>query len=106
MKSRTTIVDVFVITGRGTVFTGTVLEGVLELLDTLRIGDQDYVVTGIERFINALGKPAIAGDNIGVLLRGATKEELDKYKGTEAIGLDGNEEDDSAEDEAGTTSES
>lgn len=86
MKSRISIVDVFTITGRGTVFTGTVLEGLLNLGDTVRIGEKDYVCTGIESFVRDPGLEATVGRIIGVLLRGATKEELSRWKGTEAIG--------------------
>ncbi len=74
--------DVFSITGRGTVVTGRVERGTLKVGDEVEIvGLSDEkkktVVTGIEMFRKQLDE-AIAGDNIGVLLRGITKDEVER----------------------------
>ena len=75
------IEDVFTITGRGTVVTGRVERGKLNLNDTVEIvGIRDTkstVVTGIEMFRKQLDY-AEAGDNAGVLLRGITREEVER----------------------------
>jgi elongation factor Tu len=72
--------DVFTITGRGTVATGRVERGTLHLNDPLEIlGVKDSVgstvVTGIEMFRKQLDE-AMAGDNIGALLRGINRDEI------------------------------
>ena len=74
--------DVFTITGRGTVATGRVERGVLKLNDTVEIvGLQDEkrstVVTGIEMFRKLLDS-AEAGDNIGALLRGVQRTDIER----------------------------
>ena len=71
------IEDVFSITGRGTVVTGRVERGTLKVGDEVEIvglseEKKKTVVTGIEMFRKQLDE-AIAGDNVGVLLRGITK---------------------------------
>jgi len=75
------IEDVFTITGRGTVVTGRVERGRLNLNDTVEIvGIRDTrstVVTGIEMFRKQL-EYAEAGDNAGVLLRGIAREEVER----------------------------
>jgi len=75
------IEDVFTITGRGTVVTGRVERGQLNLNDTVEIvGIRDTrstVVTGIEMFRKQLDY-AEAGDNAGVLLRGISREEVER----------------------------
>ena len=75
------IEDVFTITGRGTVVTGRVERGRLNLNDTVEIvGIRDTrstVVTGIEMFRKQL-EFAEAGDNAGVLLRGISREEVER----------------------------
>ncbi len=76
------IEDIFTITGRGTVVTGKVERGVLHVGDEVEIvGLSDEirktVVTGIEMFRKELDE-AIAGDNIGVLLRGVGKDEVER----------------------------
>ena len=75
------IEDVFTITGRGTVVTGRVERGRLNLNDTVEIvGIKDTrstVVTGIEMFRKQL-EFAEAGDNAGVLLRGISREEVER----------------------------
>ena len=75
------IEDVFTITGRGTVVTGRVERGRLNLNDTVEIiGIKDTkstVVTGIEMFRKQLDY-AEAGDNAGVLLRGISREEVER----------------------------
>ena len=74
--------DVFTITGRGTVATGRVERGELKMNDTVEIvGLQDEprqtVVTGIEMFRKMLDF-AEAGDNIGALLRGIDRKEIER----------------------------
>ena len=74
--------DVFTISGRGTVATGRVERGVLKLNEKVEIvGLQDEkretVVTGIEMFHKLLDY-AEAGDNIGALLRGVAKTEIER----------------------------
>ena len=72
--------DVFTITGRGTVATGRVERGTLHLNDELEILGvkeevQKTVVTGIEMFRKQLDE-AMAGDNIGALLRGINRDQI------------------------------
>ena len=73
--------DVFTITGRGTVATGRVERGVAHLNDEVEIvGIKDTkktVVTGIEMFRKTLDF-AQAGDNIGALLRGVNRDEIER----------------------------
>ena len=73
--------DVFSITGRGTVATGRVERGQLKMGDTVEIvglkETRTTVVTGIEMFRKLLDY-AEAGDNIGVLLRGVDKKEIER----------------------------
>ena len=73
--------DVFTITGRGTVVTGRVERGELKLNEEVEIvGLRDTkktVVTGIEMFRKQLDS-AQAGDNAGILLRGTTREEVER----------------------------
>ena len=75
------IEDVFTISGRGTVVTGRVERGVLNLNDEVEIvGLKDTrktVVTGIEMFRKSLDF-AQAGDNAGVLLRGIAREDVER----------------------------
>ena len=75
------IEDVFTITGRGTVVTGRVERGMLKLNDEVEIvGLKDTkktVVTGIEMFRKQLDF-AEAGDNAGVLLRGISREDVER----------------------------
>ena len=76
------IEDVFSITGRGTVATGRVEAGVLHLSDEVEIvgikeETQKSVVTGIEMFRKLLDE-AQAGDNIGVLLRGINRTDIER----------------------------
>ena len=74
--------DVFSITGRGTVVTGRVERGTLKVNEEVEIvGLRDEilkrVVTGIEMFRKTLDE-AIAGDNVGLLLRGTSKDEVER----------------------------
>jgi len=74
--------DVFSITGRGTVATGRVERGTLNLNDEVEITGltdepRKVVVTGIEMFRKLLDS-AEAGDNIGALLRGVQKNEIER----------------------------
>ena len=73
--------DVFTITGRGTVATGRVERGKLNLNDPVEIvgikETQESVATGLEMFRKTLDY-AIAGDNVGVLLRGINREQIER----------------------------
>ena len=73
--------DVFTITGRGTVATGRVERGQLNLNDPLEIvgihETKNTVATGIEMFRKLLDY-AESGDNVGVLLRGVNREEIQR----------------------------
>ena len=74
--------DVFSISGRGTVATGRVERGTIKMADTIEIvglaeESRQTVVTGIEMF-HKLMDFAEAGDNIGVLLRGIQKNEIER----------------------------
>ena len=76
------IEDVFSITGRGTVATGRVERGTLHMSDDVEIigvkeETQKSVVTGIEMFRKLLDE-AQAGDNIGVLLRGIQRTDIER----------------------------
>ena len=73
--------DVFSITGRGTVATGRVERGTVKIQDTVEIvglrETRSTVVTGVEMFRKLLDQ-AMAGDNIGVLLRGVQRTEIER----------------------------
>ena len=73
--------DVFTITGRGTVATGRVERGVVKVGDTVEIvgmgSNKQTVITGVEMFRKLLDQ-AQAGDNIGVLLRGIQRTEIER----------------------------
>ena len=73
--------DVFTITGRGTVATGRVERGVVKVNDPVQIvglrETKQTVVTGVEMFRKLLDQ-AIAGDNIGALLRGVQRSEVER----------------------------
>jgi elongation factor Tu len=76
------IEDVFTITGRGTVATGRVERGVVKVGDEVEIvgiheETRKTVVTGVEMFRKLLDQ-AEAGDNIGVLLRGVARDEIER----------------------------
>lgn len=76
------IEDIFTITGRGTVVTGRVERGKVSLGDSIEIvgmseKTRKAVVTGVEMFRKTLDE-AQAGDNIGVLLRGIEKDEVER----------------------------
>jgi elongation factor Tu len=75
------IEDVFSITGRGTVGTGRVERGKVKVGDKVeRIGMRDTketVVTGIEMFRKSMDE-CMAGDNVGLLLRGIEKDDLER----------------------------
>ena len=76
------IEDIFSITGRGTVVTGRVERGKIALQDTVEIIGirpviQKTVVTGVEMFRKLLDE-AQAGDNVGLLLRGIQKEDVER----------------------------
>ncbi|MDR1744898.1 MAG: elongation factor Tu [Planctomycetota bacterium] len=73
------IEDVFSIKGRGTVVTGRIERGVIKMQDKVEIvglGDtRDTVCTGVEMFQKTLDQ-GMAGDNVGVLLRGVEKKDV------------------------------
>jgi len=74
--------DVFTITGRGTVATGRVERGTIKVSDTVEIvgmneKPKSTVVTGVEMFRKLLDQ-AVAGDNIGALLRGIDRKEIER----------------------------
>src|SRR5437667_8145461 len=73
--------DVFSISGRGTVGTGRVERGKVKVGDKVEVvglrDTRDTVVTGVEMFRKSMDE-AIAGDNIGILLRGIEKEDLER----------------------------
>jgi elongation factor Tu len=74
--------DVFSITGRGTVATGRIEQGVVNTGDTVEIvgiheGTSNTVVTGVEMFRKILDQGQ-AGDNVGCLLRGTKREEIER----------------------------
>jgi elongation factor Tu len=73
--------DVFTITGRGTVATGRVEQGTIKVGDEVSLvgfgADKKTVVTGVEMFRKLLDE-AQAGDNVGLLLRGVDKDEIQR----------------------------
>ncbi|MCX8129207.1 MAG: EF-Tu/IF-2/RF-3 family GTPase, partial [Clostridia bacterium] len=74
--------DVFTITGRGTVATGRVERGVVKVSDEvesvgLAEAPKKTVVTGVEMFRKLLDQ-AVAGDNIGALLRGVQRNDIER----------------------------
>ena len=75
------IEDVFSIEGRGTVATGRVERGRVKVGETVEIGGiretRDTTVTGVEMFQKTLDE-GIAGDNVGLLLRGLKKEDIER----------------------------
>jgi len=75
------IEDIFSIPGRGTVATGRIERGVVKIQDKVeRVGireTREIVVTGVEMFRKILDRGE-AGDNVGVLLRGIAKDEVER----------------------------
>jgi elongation factor Tu len=75
------IEDVFTISGRGTVVTGRVERGIVKVGDEIEVvglrPNQATVVTGVEMFRKVLDEGQ-AGDNVGVLLRGTKKEDVER----------------------------
>jgi elongation factor Tu len=73
--------DVFSITGRGTVATGRIERGVIKVGEEVALvgfgADKKTVVTGVEMFRKLLDEGQ-AGDNVGLLLRGIGKEEIER----------------------------
>ena len=73
--------DVFSITGRGTVATGRIERGIVKVQDELALvgfgSDKKTVVTGVEMFRKLLDEGR-AGDNVGLLLRGIGKEDVER----------------------------
>jgi len=84
------IEDVFSIEGRGTVVTGRIERGVIKLTDSVDIlgmgrKPQKTTVTGIEMFNKSM-KDAQAGDNVGILLRGFKREDVERGQTLSAPG--------------------
>jgi len=81
--------DVFSITGRGTVATGRVERGVVRVGDTVELvglrGTKNTTVTGLEMFQKTL-EESVAGDNVGILLRGVQKTDVERGMVLSAIG--------------------
>jgi elongation factor Tu len=76
------IEDVFTITGRGTVVTGAITQGVIHTGDKVQIvgikdKTQDTTVTGVEMFRKMMDEGQ-AGDNVGLLLRGIERDEVER----------------------------
>src|SRR3546814_14497297 len=76
------IEDVFTITGRGTVVTGRIERGIVNVNETVEIvGIKEEVmtttVTGVEMFRKLLDS-GMAGDNVGLLIRGIKREEVER----------------------------
>lgn len=73
--------DVFSITGRGTVATGRIERGIIKVGDTIEIvglkGTTTTTITGLEMFQKTLDE-GMAGDNIGILLRGVQKKDIER----------------------------
>ena len=73
--------DVFSITGRGTVATGRIARGIVKVQDEVAVvgfgSDKKTVVTGVEMFRKLLDQGQ-AGDNVGLLLRGVEKTEIER----------------------------
>jgi elongation factor Tu len=73
--------DVFSITGRGTVATGRIEAGIVKVGEEVQLvgmgGDRKTVVTGVEMFRKLLDEGQ-AGDNVGLLLRGVGKDEIER----------------------------
>jgi len=74
--------DVFSITGRGTVATGRIERGMIKVSDSVEIvgmteETRDVVVTGVEMFRKLLDE-GMAGDNVGLLLRGVQRDEIER----------------------------
>ena len=77
------IEDVFSISGRGTVVTGRVDRGKVKVSEEIEIvgftETRKKVVTGVEMFRKLLDE-GVAGDNIGVLLRGTEKDDVERVR--------------------------
>ena len=74
--------DVFTITGRGTVITGRIERGIVKVNEEVEIvgireGSQKTVVTGVEMFRKLLDEGQ-AGENVGLLLRGTKREDVER----------------------------
>jgi elongation factor Tu len=73
--------DVFSITGRGTVATGRIERGIIKVQEEIQLvgfnAEKKTVVTGVEMFRKLLDEGQ-AGDNVGLLLRGVGKEEIER----------------------------
>ena len=86
------IEDVFTITGRGTVVTGRIERGIVNVNETVEIvgikeKSQTTTVTGVEMFRKLLDE-GMAGDNVGLLLRGIKREDVERGQVVVQAGLD------------------
>ncbi len=83
--------DVFSISGRGTVVTGRVERGIIKVGEEIEIvgikPTQKTVCTGVEMFRKLLDEGQ-AGDNVGILLRGTKREEVERGQVLAKPGLD------------------
>jgi len=81
--------DVFTISGRGTVVTGRVERGIVKVGEEVEIvgfkDTQKTVVTGVEMFRKLLDEGR-AGDNIGALLRGTKREDVERGQVLQSLG--------------------
>lgn len=87
---RITVQDVFSITGRGTVITGQIESGTVKIGDTVTLrrtdgSSRDVTITGIEMFRKMLDT-AEKGDNVGLLLRGVGRNEVNRGDILEKLG--------------------
>lgn len=75
------IEDVFTITGRGTVATGRIERGIIKVGESVEIvgvgATRSTTITGIEMFQKTLDE-GFAGDNVGILLRGITRDDIER----------------------------
>jgi elongation factor Tu len=73
--------DVFTITGRGTVVTGAISQGIIKVSEKVQLvgikDTKDTVVTGVEMFRKLMDEGQ-AGDNVGLLLRGIDREDVER----------------------------
>lgn len=78
---RMTVEDVFSIKGRGTVLTGKIESGTLKVGDEISIqgknGEKRTIVTGVEMFRKMMSQ-ANAGDNVGILLKELSKQDVQR----------------------------
>ena len=79
MKGKVSCEDVFTITGRGTVISGQLKEGDVEVGDFIKFGDYYSKITGIESFRRNVKRVWSPDENIGILVSGISKDDAKKY---------------------------